>query len=196
MATSRLCSIPNCGKTSHARGMCAGHDHRMRKYGDPLAGGPAKGDAVRFLEFAKAYAGDDCLYWPYSGNGVGYGTIRHNGMTTYAHRLVCEAVNGEAPSPQHEAAHSCGNGDKGCVAGTHLLWKTRVDNQADRIGHGTHMAGEKHGRSKLTKEQVEKIRLLRGKKSQREIAEEFSISQPHVSEIHSGNKWAKIEQVN
>lgn len=38
MATSRLCSIPDCGKAHSARGWCRAHYQRWRRNGDPLAG--------------------------------------------------------------------------------------------------------------------------------------------------------------
>lgn len=36
MATSRLCSILDCGKSLRARGWCGSHYQRWQKYGDPL----------------------------------------------------------------------------------------------------------------------------------------------------------------
>lgn len=36
MATSRLCSIPDCGNTYYARGWCQAHYTRQRRYGDPV----------------------------------------------------------------------------------------------------------------------------------------------------------------
>lgn len=42
MATSRLCSIPDCGKPTIARGWCPAHYKRWRLHGDPLAGDPPR----------------------------------------------------------------------------------------------------------------------------------------------------------
>lgn len=36
MATSRLCSIPDCDKPFNAKGFCQRHYIRFLKYGDPL----------------------------------------------------------------------------------------------------------------------------------------------------------------
>jgi DNA-binding transcriptional regulator YiaG len=42
MADKPLCKIPNCDKTSLARGWCNAHYIRWRKYGDPLGSHPRK----------------------------------------------------------------------------------------------------------------------------------------------------------
>lgn len=34
------CQVPACKGKHHAKGLCASHHARMRRYGDPLAGGP------------------------------------------------------------------------------------------------------------------------------------------------------------
>lgn len=39
MATSRICSIPDCGKPHHSHGYCAAHYSRFVRLGDALAGG-------------------------------------------------------------------------------------------------------------------------------------------------------------
>lgn len=39
MAEDRVCSIPDCGKPSAARGWCQGHYVRWKKHGDPERGG-------------------------------------------------------------------------------------------------------------------------------------------------------------
>ena len=39
MATSRLCSIPKCGKPSRRKGWCSAHHKRWWRHGDPLASG-------------------------------------------------------------------------------------------------------------------------------------------------------------
>lgn len=41
-ASQRLCIIDHCGMPFLARGYCSAHYERLRKYGDPLAGGPKK----------------------------------------------------------------------------------------------------------------------------------------------------------
>jgi hypothetical protein len=86
------------------------------------------------------YEGDDCLIWPYANNRYGYGQMVYEGRHREVHRVVCELVNGDPPTPLHVACHYCNNGDLGCVAPTHVRWATRADNMADR----------KRGRARLT----------------------------------------------
>src|SRR5690349_16938907 len=110
----------------------------------------APGEAQRFYrDVVLPYEGDDCLFWPYSKWGRGYGHVWADGRQQYVHVLVCREANGPAPTPKHEAAHSCGKGHLGCCARKHLSWKTRSENHADKITHGTMLRGDTHPRSKL-----------------------------------------------
>jgi hypothetical protein len=88
----------------------------------------------------------ECLIWPFHAMraGKGYATVRWNGERQYVHRLVCEHINGPAPSPNHDALHRCGNGHKGCVNPHHLYWGTPTNNAADmlRDGRGANQFGE------------------------------------------------------
>ena len=45
-----------------------------------------------------AYAGDDCLIWPFSKNWNGYGHVgAGGGKIVYAHRMMCSLAHGEPP---------------------------------------------------------------------------------------------------
>lgn len=131
---AQTCSIPNCGKPHYARGWCDPHYRRWRDHGDPLGGLTYDDSAQRyFREVVMAYDGDECRAWPLAKDPQGYG--RFGGK--HVHRRVCEEANGPAPTPKHEAAHSCGGGHLACCTKRHLSWKTPKENQADRIIHGT-----------------------------------------------------------
>jgi len=192
MATSRICAIPDCGKPKHSHGYCSPHSHRFNRYGDPLGGGPVKdGAPARFLnDRALVYLGEDCLLWPHSTDSHGYARISLNRVSHSVTRIVCEAQNGPAPTPDHQAAHECGRGHLGCVARRHLTWKTRTENNADRIRHGTTNRGERHGMSKLTTEDVIAIRSMHGRLLQREIAAQFGVSIMAVNSILKGRSWS------
>ncbi len=146
------------------------------------------GKAVAWLRARVGYQGDDCLIWPFCLCS-GYGHFGHEGENHYAHRFMCELVNGPPPTPFHEAAHSCGRGHLGCVSPIHLEWKTTSDNQLDRTLHGTRNIGGPRG--KITFEQAEEIRALKGQKTQQEIAAMFGISRSQVSWIMTGKAWVK-----
>lgn len=48
-------------------------------------------------------------------------------------RHMCKLKNGDPPTPDHEAAHSCGNGKHGCINPNHLRWATDAENMADTV---------------------------------------------------------------
>lgn len=189
MAGARLCSIEGCGKIAGTRGWCEAHYRRWRRHGDPLGGHASRGDLGKFFnEVVLPYDGEECLYWPYSGNR-GYGTIVIDGRHCYVHRLVCEAANGEPPTPDHEAAHSCGNGHLGCCAKRHLSWKTHAENAADMHIHGTVLKGDGHPVSKLTEAQAREIVALKGKVSQSKLAKRFGVCPSNIGSIQNGRTW-------
>ncbi len=191
MATSRICSISDCGKRVRCRGWCAKHYDRWLQYGDTNLRGTAPGEARQyFAETVLPYDGNDCLLWPYGRNVSGYGRINVGGRIHLVSRLICEDANGPAPTPKHDAAHSCGNGHLGCVARRHLSWKTRAENVADKIIHGTHLRGSRQWNTKLTEGNVREIRSLRGKLFQREIASLYGVRKTTISAIFRGDSWA------
>lgn len=188
MATPRICSIDGCGKPHRGHGFCNAHLLRWQRHGDPLSGGTPFGEPQKFLDEAIGFSADACLTWPFGTTAGGYGHIVQNGRMHLAHRLVCAAVNGPAPSVKYDAAHSCG--DRRCVSPQHLRWATRSQNQMDRVPHLTSNRGERHGCSKLTEADVRNIRQLKGKLSQTEIGRAFGVSRGAVYEIHAGKNWA------
>jgi hypothetical protein len=191
MAAKSLCSVPGCGKPLNSRGWCIAHYRRWQWNGDPLAGRTPDGDPEQFYRnVVLAYSGDECLKWPYARNSRGYPQMKLNGRFRLLARVLCEAVHGPAPTPEHEAAHSCGNGHEGCLTQGHLSWKTPVENAADRVTHGTETIGERHGMAKLTKSEVRLIRSLGGEVSQRALAARFGVSQGQIHRILSGKSWA------
>ncbi len=107
----------------------------------------------------------------------------------YSHRLMCLLAHGEAPSNSHQAAHSCGRGQDGCVNPQHLSWKTNGENQLDRRSHGTKNKGLGRWGRKLMPAQVQEIRSLKGKMTQDQIAKMFGIGRRNVGAILSGKTW-------
>lgn len=197
MATQRLCSIPECGNKHYCRGFCAGHYSRWHRFGDPHAEVrpiAPRGEAARFFkETVLTYTGAECLIWPY-GKSRGYGIMHVNGETKLVHRLACEHRNGPPPTPKYEASHICGKGNHGCVSPSHLVWKTHAGNMADTLQHGTHSRGERHGMSKLTAEDVQLIRYLQGKATQRKLAQLFGVSRANIGRIQTGQGWSWLAE--
>lgn len=66
-------------------------------------------------------------------------------------RVVCERVNGPAPTEKHETAHGCGN--SWCVNKRHLRWATHIENEADKLIHGTRKPSRPRCRAVKSREQ-------------------------------------------
>lgn len=190
----KICAAPDCGKPVKGRGYCNGHYKRLMRHGDPLAGPAIRGSAAKYVaEVVIPYNGKDCLTWPFPLQSNGYAKIWVGEGKEWVHRIVCTAVHGCPPTPKHQAAHSCGNGHYGCVNPRHLSWKTKAQNEADKLVHGTHNRGERHVSSKLTSDAVSRIRSLKGAVTQEKLADEFGVSKAAVSNAQSGKSWAWLE---
>jgi hypothetical protein len=116
---------------------------------------------------------------------------KHNGTTMNVARIVCISIHGEPPSLNYDAAHSCGKAHEGCVNPKHISWKTKSENQYDRIIHGTALFGFKNHRAKLSDADVSMILSLQGVHTQKEIARQFNVSRQHVGNIFAGRKRAR-----
>lgn len=149
----------------------------------------AGGEPSKWIREHATYASDDCLPWPFfrdSGVGRGRITVRHIGAF-WSHRVMCEYVNGPPPTPKHQAAHECGNGHLACMNPLHLRWKTASENALDRAKHGTNR--KRARRRKLTIEQVEQIKALKGIRTQMDLAAEYGVSDNAIRNIHAGRTW-------
>lgn len=149
-----------------------------------------KSACKEWLDDRVGHKSDDCLIWPFS-SARGYGHFAVNRKLVYAHRYMCELVNGPPPTPKHQASHSCGNGHKGCVSPKHLSWKTQSGNQLDRRLHGTANRNTYGRGGKLSSAQVERMRSLAGSKTHDELAEMFDTARTNVQLIVSGKTKVK-----
>lgn len=192
-----ICSIPGCGKRHEAKGYCKAHYKRFCKHGDPFGGRTSQGEPMRFVhEVALLYTGEECLRWPFTKNAKGYGYLWIDGKNVRAHRYVCELAHGAPPTPDHEAAHNCGKGHDSCIAPGHLDWKTRAENEADKLIHGTHSRGERNSGAKLTEAAARDILALKGIETQHNLAKRFLVSPGSIANIHAGRRWAWLSAVN
>ena len=146
-----------------------------------------KGRGFAFLKAHVNYDGDECLLWPFSRNHQGYGQLGHEGKVLKAHRVMCKLVNGDPPSDEHDAAHSCGRGHDGCIHPKHLSWKTPRENRMDANTHGTG-AGRK--RKQLAPDVIRYIR--ESPKSYLEIAAETGVYWGTVGKIRRGELYPNI----
>lgn len=195
MANSRICSVEECSKTAGTRGFCSAHYRRWLRHGDPLKGHASPGAGLDWLEAHRDHDGHDCLIWPFGRLANGYAFVRRKGARspTTAARVMCEKVHGPAPSPLHDAAHSCGKGHEACVHPGHLSWKTPSENHADKYEHGTMFRGEAVKHAKLTEDAVRKIRSLAGTASQRVIGNMFGVSAGTIRRVILRIDWGWVE---
>ncbi len=76
---------------------------------------------------------------------------------------------------------------------SNLVYGTHGENTDDRVLHGTNKPGASNGNSKLSEEDVIKIRSYSSSgKSQRQIATIFSVSQTNVRDIIKKRIWKHI----
>ena len=130
----------------------------------------------------------DCWQWAACKEKDGYGHFGRDGKMRRAHRLSWQFTYGDIPEGMC-VLHRCDN--PGCVNPSHLFLGTHADNMHDAAQKGRLAHGEENGRHKLTGEDVLEIRelLAKGALTQQNIADEFGVSQAHVSYIKHGKTW-------
>jgi hypothetical protein len=107
--------------------------------------------------------------------------------TRYAHIIVYMYCNTDY-NPKLDVRHTCGH--PWCVKPNHLIQGTRKENMADARRHGTLATRERHGRSKLTEEQVQDIRGFRSiGMTLKSIANMYGITFQQVSNICREHSW-------
>lgn len=110
---------------------------------------------------------------------------------TYAHRVAWEANRGPIP-PGMRVCHRCDQPN--CFDVRHLFLGTDGDNNADRDAKGRGVTpntqGVRHGRHKLTDEQVLAIR--RSADPGKVLAERYGVNKSCVSKIRTGKSWRHL----
>lgn len=117
---------------SRNRPLCSDHRHLTRHLRDG-----AQLDPRLTVLVGSTLTGNDCVPHNHTRSHRDQYLLVSwpDGRRTTASRIICELVNGPAPSPRHQAAHSCGHA--WCIVGGHLSWRLPAENLADRQRHGT-----------------------------------------------------------
>lgn len=122
-------------------------------------------------------------------NTKGYLVVMLNGRQFLVSRVILETFVGP-PEPGDHARHLNGNHTDNRLV--NLAWGSATMNAADRLGHGTQAHGERHGNSRLTKDQVvEIVRLATAGVPQAQIASQYGIAAGTVGKIHRGEQWSR-----
>lgn len=190
----QICSVSGCEKRVTAKGFCLSHYRRNRDHGSPFGGRAFNGQPYRWLMETLSMETDDCIIWPFSKSKSGYPQLKINGETKYATRIVLEAHQGVIKGQENlYAAHKpiiCHN--PSCINKRHLRWASPSENCADKILDKTSRAGEDCYLSKLSEAQV--LLVIKDKRKQKLIADEYNISQATVSDIKRGKSWKQLSR--
>lgn len=136
-------------------------------------------------------ASSGCHEWTGVMNNNGYGQFNVSGRKTLAHRIAWELSNGPIPEGMC-VLHTCDN--PACCNPAHLWIGTQIDNIRDMESKGrARRSGSNHGRSKLTEDDVRKIRELHEKGwRHKSIAVMFGVIQQNISMIVNRKRWKHI----
>lgn len=129
----------------------------------------------------------DCIEWRGAKQSQGYGVTTDKGRKTLAHRAVWEKYFGAIPNGLH-VLHKCDN--PACHNIEHLFLGTPAENARDRVSKGRGAQGERHGRRKLTSQQVLAIRS--DTRCQRDIAADYGVDQGMISKIKNRRNWTHL----
>lgn len=145
----------------------------------------------RYWAYVDVRGPDDC--WPWIGvTHKGYGRFYDGISMRGAHRVAWKIAHGD-PGDLH-VLHSCDNPP--CQNPAHLRLGTHAENMREREerGRGKYVRGSRHGKSKLTEQQVREIRdAYTGKYGeQTAIAKRYGITQANVSNIILGRTWQHL----
>jgi len=142
----------------------------------------------RFWKFVDKNS--SCWNWKGAKDYDGYGFIKHkDGTQLRAHRVSYEIHFGTF-NKNLFVCHHCDN--PSCVNPEHLFLGTNSDNQLDmyKKGLGPDLSGENNPASKLTLEEVNKIRA--DTRTHIKIATDYGISLGQISNIKRRKQWKKI----
>lgn len=137
---------------------------------------------------------DRCWLWrgPKTKHGYGQTYVYGHGKYQTAHRIsyALHHSGGDMPGSDMFVCHTCDT--PLCVNPAHLFLGTYADNNADRHRKGRDARGERSGGSKLTEEDVLRIRELGGTMFGKDIAKMFGIKQSQVNKIHNHEMWKHV----
>jgi hypothetical protein len=178
------------------KGYCNTHYQRLRRHGN-VSIIKRQGNSVLMKWITKNvdHDGDECLEWPFNKSTDGRGQITIKGKNMKANRIMCELAHGPPPSREHQAAHSCGKGHEGCINPKHLSWKTRKENEADKLIHGTRLRGESAFNAKISEVDALEIRKRARSETCASLAREFNLHPGTISQIKRGVLWKHVKEM-
>ena len=147
----------------------------------------------RFAKKVERIPFTDCHIWAGAITAFGYGKLSKDCGWTQAHKFAFEQANGPIPTGM-SVLHTCDV--PSCVNPQHLYLGTYKDNARDRESRnrGNHAFGERHGRSKLTKEQVLQIRDLHDNRQMScwSLGKQFGVNSKSIRDIVNRKNWSQV----
>ena len=142
----------------------------------------------RFWAKVEKGAGSGCWEWIAGKTKDGYGQLRINGVSYYAHRLSFGIANGPIPEGM-DVLHTCDN--PACIKPVHLFLGTQSDNVKDAAKKGRMPKGSAHWKAVLTPDRV--LELRRRKKNEKitykQLGLEYHMHPAWVRDVVIGKLW-------
>lgn len=193
----RICSIDNCQRRVHAKGLCDTHYKYERRTGNRWNHDVRKQIPMpdKFWPKVDVREPDECWEWQACILSTGYGSIGRGGFgggSIAAHRASWELHHGPIPKGL-VVMHTCDN--RACVNPAHLKLGTHKENSEDMMRKGRHRfkapLGDKSSLSKLTANQIRFIKRHPEIPSA-EIAEAMGVGYVAIWRIRTGKTWSHI----
>ena len=138
---------------------------------------------------------DDCWLWTASCDTAGYPTIRVDGKLRRASHIAFELYSGHPVPNGSVLMHSCDT--PRCVNPRHLSVGTKHLNNVDKMlkGRCNPSKGEHHHASKLTADDVKKIRSMfsSGGHTFISIAAMFHVKRTTIARAVRGKNWKCVK---
>jgi len=140
-------------------------------------------DVTRFWGLVDRRGPDEC--WPWLGDTSrgGYGIFAWHGKKIGAHEAALSFTTGEVRMANLDTCHSCDT--PACCNPAHLRFGTRLSNVREMDARGRRVT-----HTKITAEDVVLMRKRRALGArQKDLAEQFGITDGQVSMIVRGIRW-------
>jgi Mor family transcriptional regulator len=150
------------------------------------------GDGGAWMNAAKQSDDDPCWYWIGGKGRGGYGQMKVDGKMKGTHRVSYECFRGDIPEGMC-VLHACDV--PACVNPAHLFVGTTQDNVDDKMAKGRLKPnpGDKNGNSKITEDDVLKIREASAAgESYDSIAKRFPVDKTNIGYIVRRKTWAHV----
>jgi len=140
--------------------------------------------------WSKVQVGSERECWPWTGatGWAGHGRFKvRSYVAVSAHRFVYEQHYGPIPAGQ-VIRHICDN--PACCNPAHLVVGEHADNVADRVKRNRSANGERNGRAKLNRQQVEVIKQRRANGETLEaLGKAYGVDPSTVRNAAIGRNW-------